>query len=306
MGEMVCLPPEHVLLEVPASDRAALLRGMVEAVIRAGAWTPPAATDADTLHAALMRREAEVPSGLGNGIAFPHVRLPGIDQAALCVARPAAPVDFGAADGQPAHLVVLLLLPEDHPHYALKCMGALARIVTDRALHRELRASQDPARVAAIFATCLEAIAGAVLARDIMRAPVVDIHPETPLRDVVRMMLEHNLEAVAVIRRDGTVLGEITTDRLFRIGMPPFFAQLKSVGFIREFDPFERYFPKERMSCAADVMDHGFAALPEDATLLEVVFALAVKRHPKVYVVRDGKRVGVIDRMRVLDRVLNA
>lgn len=305
MSEMVCLPPAHVLLDASAPDRAALLRNMVDTVLRVGAWPAPAILDAESLHAALLRREAELPSGLGNGIAFPHVRLPGLETAALCVARPAVPMDFGAADGEPAWLVVMLLLPEEHPHFALKCMGALARIVSDRTIYRELRRAQDPARVAALFETSLDAIASAVLARDIMRAPVVDIHPETPLREVVRLMLEHGLEAVAVIRRDGTVLGEITADRLFRIGMPPFFAQLKSVGFIREFDPFERYFPKERMSCAADVMSSRFAALGEDATLLEVVFALAVKHHPKIYVVRDGKRVGVIDRMRVLDRVLN-
>jgi CBS domain-containing protein len=48
-----------------------------------------------------------------------------------------------------------------------------------------------------------------------------------------------------------------------------------------------------------------YAALPESATLLEIVFELAIRRHVKVYVVRDGKRIGIIDRSQVLDRVIN-
>jgi predicted transcriptional regulator len=86
--------------------------------------------------------------------------------------------------------------------------------------------------------------------------------------------------------------------------MPDFFGQLKTVSFISEFDPFERYFKAEAEATAEDVMSRDFAAMPETATLLEIVFELAVRRRPKVYVVRDGKRVGIIDRIRVLDRVL--
>jgi mannitol/fructose-specific phosphotransferase system IIA component (Ntr-type) len=302
----VILPDAHVLLDVTAPSVEALLRRMVGTVLGAGQWHPPDGIDADRLLRLLLERHAEQPSGLGQGIAFPHARLPGVDHAALCVARLSEPLDFGAPDGEAVHLVVLLLLPEARPHFALKCMGALAGMVSDPGLARALREAREPARVVALLESCLRAIASPVRAGDIMRAPVVDIFPDTPLRDVVRLMLDHQLEAVAVLSREHAVLGEITADRLFQIGMPPFFTQLKSVGFIREFDPFERYFPHERMSCACDVMDSHFATLPEDATLLEVVFALAVRRHPKIYVVRAGRRIGVIDRMQVLDRVLNS
>ncbi|HQL95728.1 MAG TPA: CBS domain-containing protein, partial [Candidatus Hydrogenedentes bacterium] len=129
--------------------------------------------------------------------------------------------------------------------------------------------------------------------------------PETPLKEVTRIMNQHMLESVSVTDADGTLLGQITCDQLFKLGMPDFFTQLKSVSFIREFDPFEKYFQKETGALARDVMTADMATLPEEATLLEVVFELAVRRHPKIYVVRAGKRVGVIDRSLVLDRVIN-
>jgi CBS domain-containing protein len=48
------------------------------------------------------------------------------------------------------------------------------------------------------------------------------------------------------------------------------------------------------------------AVMPPTATLLEIVFALAVEKHMNVYIVAEnGALVGVIDRAAVLDRILN-
>jgi CBS domain-containing protein len=56
----------------------------------------------------------------------------------------------------------------------------------------------------------------------------------------------------------------------------------------------------------ADVMTLPDAIVPPDATILEVVFLLSVKGHPKVYVVDDDRRLlGVIDRIRVLARIFD-
>jgi CBS-domain-containing membrane protein len=119
-------------------------------------------------------------------------------------------------------------------------------------------------------------------------------------------MLEHSLSAVPVAGSDGQIVGEITCDILFRYGLPDFFTRLKSVAFIREFDPFEKYFEKEADSVAGDVMSDHPAVMPPTATLLEIVFALAVEKHMNVYIVAEnGALVGVIDRAAVLDRILN-
>ncbi|MCA9546301.1 MAG: CBS domain-containing protein, partial [Myxococcales bacterium] len=95
-------------------------------------------------------------------------------------------------------------------------------------------------------------------------------------------------------------------DDLFTLGMPDFFRQLKSVSFIAEFDPFEKYFSKEAHLKARDVMTKDVAKVPPTATILEIVHLLSVHRYPKVFVVDEADRLlGVIDRIRVVDRLLN-
>ena len=54
-----------------------------------------------------------------------------------------------------------------------------------------------------------------------------------------------------------------------------------------------------------DVLETDCAALPPDATILEIVFELSVKGHTKVFVVENERLVGVVDRIRVLDRILS-
>lgn len=145
-----------------------------------------------------------------------------------------------------------------------------------------------------------------IRAQDIMRAPLMHVYRNTPIRDAARQMLAHRLEAVPVLNDANHVIGEITTDILFKFGLPDFFSQLKSVSFISEFDPFEKYFEREAHSTVGDLMQPAMAVMSPQATLLEIVFALAVRHAPKIYIVRDDDAlIGVIDRIAVLDNVIN-
>ena len=95
-------------------------------------------------------------------------------------------------------------------------------------------------------------------------------------------------------------------DDLFKLGIPDFFSQLKSVGFIRYFDPFEEYFAVEIASKVSDVMNTEFKAFPETATLIEIVFAISVQKCPLIYIVGErNKLLGVIDRTLLLKRIIN-
>lgn len=293
------------LTGVEMQDKWALLDAMVDLLMASPSLAAHPDLDRKRVAEAVRAREEQKATGLANGFAFPHARIAGLERPVLAVAVLKTPLDFEALDGQPSEVVALLVVPEEAPHVALKIMSQFARLVSDPLEYEVLRGLRDARLLSAFVAKRVLGLEGSVTARDIMRPPYASIHPDTPLREVTRTMLQYRLEAIAVVERDGTLVGEITCERLFKAGMPDFFGQLKSVSFIRDFDPFEKYFAGEGNALARDVMEQDYAALPETATLLEIVFELAVKRRPKVHVVRDGKRVGAIDRILVLDRVIN-
>src|SRR3954452_1945579 len=65
-----------------------------------------------TIFETLLQREKLGSTGVGNGIAIPHGKLPKLNKLFGLFARLDRPVDFEALDGQPVDLVFLLLAPE--------------------------------------------------------------------------------------------------------------------------------------------------------------------------------------------------
>lgn len=92
----------------------------------------------------VLQREKLGSTGVGNGIAIPHAKLPGFDRIVGVFARLAEPIDFDALDDLPVDLVFLLLAPEDAGADHLKALSRVARVMRDPARVALLRATSDP------------------------------------------------------------------------------------------------------------------------------------------------------------------
>jgi PTS system nitrogen regulatory IIA component len=104
----------------------------------------------------LIERERLGTTGVGNGIAIPHGKLPGLDKLHGLFARLDTPIDFDAIDEQPVDLICLLLAPESAGADHLKALARVSRLLRDRSICDKLRGS-DTAE--AIFALLTESAA---------------------------------------------------------------------------------------------------------------------------------------------------
>lgn len=299
------LTPELIRVHIAAEGRSELLSELCALVATAKPTVGGKALTEDVIYEAVMLREAERSSGLGHGCAFPHARIEGLDKPVACMATLTPGMDFGAADQEPVRIVCLLLAPLEDPAATLSIMAEVAGLMSSDTNRQAVDNAEDVDALMAVLDGLDPDTDRVLTARNIMRKPFYTVYPETPLTEVTRLLQTHHLEATSVVDHDGHLVGIISCDLLFRYGLPEFFGQLKSVAFVKKFDPFENYFKALKAGVASDVMNQNFAALPEDATLLEVIFELSVKGHTKVFVVRDGKLMGIIDRIAVLNRVLN-
>lgn len=294
--------PETVLYNVAETNRDAILQRLIDAMMLSPAVAHSHLTR-EQVETAILQRENERQTVLGNGIAMPHGRVPEIRGAGFAVATLAQPVDWNGPE--PVRVIILFVAPREQPPVALKILSNIALLALDDEARKRLFALGSAQEVHRFLSEKLMNIDIPLRARDVMRPPFFSLLPETPLTTVVHTMLEHRVEAAGITDSKRRLLGEVTSDRLLTLGMPDFFFQLKSVSFISDFDPFERYFEQESQQTAGEVLSKDVATVAEDATILEVIFLLSVRRYPKVYVVNDGMLVGVIDRTRVLDVILN-
>lgn len=104
------------------------------------------------LYEALLQRERLGSTGIGDGIAIPHGRMPGIDRLIGLFARADKPIDFDALDGQPVDIIFVLIAPEGAGADHLKALARVARVLRNQAVLEQVRSIRDPAAIYAILA----------------------------------------------------------------------------------------------------------------------------------------------------------
>src|SRR3982074_2441966 len=100
----------------------------------------------------LQQRERLGSTGIGNGIAIPHGKLPKLERLFGLFARLDRPIDFEALDGQPVDLIFLLLAPEPAGADHLKALARIARLLRDLDIAKKLRASRDAQAIYSVLA----------------------------------------------------------------------------------------------------------------------------------------------------------
>ena len=100
----------------------------------------------------LTQREKLGSTAVGNGIAIPHGKMPGLTRLFGLFARLERPVDFEALDNLPVDLVFLLLAPEGAGADHLKSLARIARLLRDPGIAHKLRATGDAESLYAVLA----------------------------------------------------------------------------------------------------------------------------------------------------------
>ena len=139
---------ETVIEDLKGADKDAVLEEMV-AVLERLKLIP--ARKAPDLKAALVRREQMGSTGIGRGIAVPHVKHKSLAGLVGVLGRSKGGVEFQALDGAPVHLIFMLISGENliEPHLnALKKISALS---SDEDMLRFLRNAKDRSEIAELI-----------------------------------------------------------------------------------------------------------------------------------------------------------
>ena len=109
------------------------------------------AIDARVIFDALLQREKLSSTGLGQGIAIPHGRLPSITRVYGVFARLVNPVAFESVDGEPVDLVFALISPEQSGADHLTALARVSRLFRDSATLKKLRGTENTDGIYAIL-----------------------------------------------------------------------------------------------------------------------------------------------------------
>ena len=99
----------------------------------------------------LLGRERLGSTGLGEGVAIPHGRLPGVDKAVAAFIQLAKGVDYDSIDQQPVDLIFALLVPQEATEEHLQILAALAEMFKKPELRDALRKATSAEELLALL-----------------------------------------------------------------------------------------------------------------------------------------------------------
>lgn len=92
----------------------------------------------DELIKILLERERLGSTGIGDGVAIPHGKVPGINDPVISFGRSEGGLDFESMDGEPVYLFFLLVAPEDSANIHLKVLAKIAKILKNNSFRKQL------------------------------------------------------------------------------------------------------------------------------------------------------------------------
>ena len=144
---------KHEFVKYIAQDSVMMISGknkleVMDALItRAAALTK---LSRDLIFRMTWKREQMMTTGVGNGLALPHIRVNDIPQPVVIIGVTEQPIeDYQSQDDQPIRVIVFTVAPDENPEAYLQLLGSISRRLRDPELLKALTNCVTPAEILA-------------------------------------------------------------------------------------------------------------------------------------------------------------
>ena len=149
-----------------------------------------------------------------------------------------------------------------------------------------------------------------LLAQDIMTKDVITVHPQTPVRELATLLLNHKISGVPVVDEAGKVLGVVTeSDLIFqnkKVHLPTAVAILDAFLFLERPEKLEQEMKKIAGSMAGDICSAELISVTPETPLDELATLMAEKKIHTLPVLDGGKLAGVIGKSDIIRTIAQA
>jgi len=140
------LSPSSISIDLTATTKKGVLDELVGLLAKEGKIKDGKATVE-----VLLEREKLGSTGIGQGIAIPHAKTDQAQDVVAAFGLSRRGVSFDALDGEPVHLIIVLVAPPDAAALHLKALARISRLLKDKFFRQTLRDVKDKNEVLRII-----------------------------------------------------------------------------------------------------------------------------------------------------------
>ena len=141
-SDFVCF--EATVPELQANDRDGVIAELVVSLDEAGMLGQ---NKCRKIVAGMIDREKEASTGMGKGVAMPHIKHDAVTEVVAVIGQSSAGIDFLALDKQPVYSVILLVSPVDNPDKHLQAMENIFKHLQQEKFRKFLRMCRSSEQV---------------------------------------------------------------------------------------------------------------------------------------------------------------
>ncbi|MGA1045461.1 MAG: PTS sugar transporter subunit IIA [Phycisphaerales bacterium] len=138
--------PESIVVPLAATTKHEAIDALVDLLA-----SQKRIPDAAALKRVVWEREMQRSTGIGEGLAIPHGKCPGLSGLVAAIGKPEEPIEFDAIDQKPVRLVILLASPADRIAEHIQALGRISRTMADPAVRNAAYACDSPEALYEIF-----------------------------------------------------------------------------------------------------------------------------------------------------------
>ncbi|MCU5581884.1 fructose-specific PTS transporter subunit EIIC [Bacillus toyonensis] len=140
------LKRDTVIMNLTASNKEAVIDELVEKL--SGANRLNSKTE---FKEAILKRESQSTTGIGEGIAIPHAKTKAVKQPAICFGISVSGINYESLDGQPAHLFFMIAASEGANNTHLETLSRLSTLLMDEGFRKQLLEAKDEEELLRLF-----------------------------------------------------------------------------------------------------------------------------------------------------------
>ncbi|BAC12794.1 PTS system, fructose-specific enzyme II, BC component (EC 2.7.1.69) [Oceanobacillus iheyensis HTE831] len=140
------LRKDIMIMDLKSTDKQSVIEEMIHNLHKY-----KVINDMDTFKEAILNREAQSSTGLGDGIAMPHAKTSSVNEPAVLFAKSNQGIEYDSLDGQPAHLFFMIAVPDDSNDTHLQTLASLSKLLMESTFVEKLNATSTPEEVQQLF-----------------------------------------------------------------------------------------------------------------------------------------------------------
>ena len=259
----------------------------------------------------IIKREEEISTAIGHGIAIPHARIEKFNDFIVAIGVLETPFEsrIGGTDFKDNTQLIFLIISDVLKNKnILKIMSAVSKLVRkNRNITDEIKNLKDPKEILELIKAQDIEIGNKITAEDVLSPDITPATPNSTLEEIAKRFIIEHKSGLPVVDEKGNFLGEITEKELIAFGMPQYLSLMKDLNFLTIGEPFEEYLINEKTTTIKDIYrkENDLIVIDRKAPIMEICLLIVKKGVTRLYVVEDGKYVGLVKRSDIIKKVLH-